>query len=338
MKKYELSQYMKQPNRFRYNAGTKARNDTDTIYRKNGFTVIYLPHIERDKFFIWLVRRFFLGLSFLFRIDGKSEVHIQYPATGAIRWIIKILRFRGCKITLMVHDIEYERNYDVRRQKKELVILSLADEMIVHTPAMMNDLRLHGITPMIKILYLFDYLASSTNVYREPGFRSIVYAGNIKHIDKKGEFVYRWLSEEKWNIRTYLYGTSDILTIDNKIFSYEGVFEPDDISGIKGAWGVVWDGDLLTKCDGRNGNYLRFNSSHKISLYLACEKPVIVWTQSSLRDFIETNKIGFAVDSLLEIPERLAAIHEAEYEEYLENVRVISKKIRNGEFLSSCIR
>ena len=51
--------------------------------------------------------------------------------------------------------------------------------------------------------------------------------------------------------------------------TYKGKFSPENISFIEGNWGLVWDGDQLETCHGKLGEYLRINSSHKISLYIA---------------------------------------------------------------------
>jgi hypothetical protein len=233
-----------------------------------------------------------------------------------------------------VHDLDYIRENDRKRRKKEIRTFNLADELIVHTPAMADELKKQGVRVPLKILILFDYLTSINDVYKEPDIHSVVFAGNIR----KSDFVELLINNDIWNIKTFMYGVNNLEYPENSNFHYKGIFTSEDISQIKGAWGLVWDGDSIETCSSNKGLYLRYNSSHKISLYLVAEKPVIVWSQSSLRYFVEEQGIGIVVDSLLDIPELLSGITETHYREYVENVKKISEKLRAGAFLSSCLQ
>ena len=56
-----------------------------------------------------------------------------------------------------------------------------------------------------------------------------------------------------------------------------GSFLPDELpSALEGSFGLVWDGDSSKTCSGVFGEYLRYNNSHKASLYLASGFPIIV--------------------------------------------------------------
>jgi hypothetical protein len=334
MKKYEIHQSITMPTFSQYTAAQKPRLDVDEVYRQNGFKIINLPYVFRDKFYIWLIRRFLTGLSFLYRVEKGSEVHIQYPATGSIRWIIKILHFRSCKVTCLIHDVISMRLESDIVAVKEVRTFNLADELIVHSQAMAEKLKEMGVKPPMKILILFDYMTSISDVYHSSDIRSIVFAGDLR----KSKFIKLLTNEKKWNLHIYFYGVTDLDFKEHLNIHYEGTFSPNNISHIKGAWGLVWDGDSIDSCSSSIGRYLKYNSSHKISLYLMTEKPIIVWSQSSLRRFVEEQGIGIVVDSLLDIPELLSGITEIRYGEYVENVKRISKKIRGGAFLSSCLQ
>ena len=56
-------------------------------------------------------------------------------------------------------------------------------------------------------------------------------------------------------------------------------------------FGLVWDGTSLDGCNGRYGEYLKFNNPHKTSLYLSCGIPVIIWKEAALADFVEEHKV-----------------------------------------------
>jgi hypothetical protein len=186
----------------------------------------------------------------------------------------------------------------------------------------------------MKILTLFDYLTQSNNVFREANIYSCVFAGNFQ----KSKFINQLVNDKSWNLTTYFYGRGCPQIAENSNFHYEGEFEADDISQIKGAWGLVWDGDSVTTCDSSLfGSYLKFNSSHKTSLYLVTEKPIIIWSKSSLRNFVIENGIGIEVDSLLEIPSLLPSITDNQYSQFVANVKKISEKLRTGGYLTSCL-
>jgi hypothetical protein len=333
MKKYELSQINKLPGYFKFNAGTKARIDVDEIYRMNGFTVVYMPDIQKDKFLFWHLRRVLLALKIFFIIEPYSQVHIQHPAQGVIRQIIRLLKFKHIKTTLFIHDLDYFRYNNKHRKQKEIKLFKMVDELIVPTPSMVEEIRKNNVKTPCKIMYLFDYLCNDQACLQEKDYRTIVFAGNMK----KSPFLKKLTSDTTWDLKAYLYGATDDTFPENSVFSYQGCFDPNDISNIKGAWGLVWDGDSIKTCQSNMGIYLRINASHKVSLYLASGKPIIVWDQSSLKDFVESHQIGISVSSLLDVPEKLNAISEATYEKFVENAQKIACKMKQGAFLSTCL-
>ena len=57
--------------------------------------------------------------------------------------------------------------------------------------------------------------------------------------------------------------------------TYFGSFLPDELpAALEGGFGLVWDGDSAETCSGVFGEYLRYNNSHKASLYLASGFPL----------------------------------------------------------------
>jgi hypothetical protein len=334
MQKYEVHQSITLPTLPQYTAALKPRLDMDEVYRQNGFKIIHLPYISHDRFCIWLIRRFVTGLSFLYRVKKGSEVHIQYPATGTVRWIIKILHFRSCKVTCLVHDVISLRLESDQMAAKEIHTFNLADELIVHSLAMAEKLKEMGAKAPMKTLTLFDYMTCARDVYHSSDTCSVVFAGDLR----KSKFIAALANEKRWNVNTYFYGVTDMDFKEHANIHYEGKFDANDISKIQGAWGLVWDGDSIECCGSNMGRYLKYNSSHKISLYLITEKPIIVWSQSSLRHFVEEHGIGIVVDSLLDVPKLLSAMTESRYGEYIENVKKIAEKLRAGAFLSSCLQ
>jgi hypothetical protein len=329
MEKYVLSRRYKNT----YRAG-KGLIDINKIYEQNGFKIIYLSHVRFDKFCICEMLQ---GLLLPFRLKKACKIYVTVPLFFApvTCCILKFIRHRVSKIVLLVYDLNYLRRENNIKKISEIAVLQQADEIIVHTKAMADELKNQGIKSPMKILTLVDYLVQPNDVYREQDIHSILFVGNLS----KSKFINNLLSERRWNLNTYFYGAGcPDIDKDKDNFQYMGVFHPDNVSCLKGAWGLVWDGDSISTCDtSMLGRYLKINSSHKISCYIVAEKPVIIWSQSSLCDFVREKKIGITVNSLMEIPNILSKVKESDYHEYVINVKEVAKKLMTGGFLLSCI-
>lgn len=321
--------------RDRYNASSKARVDCDNILRRMG----YRPRIMRvsESHFLYNLLRFYNVLMLPFRLIKAKRVLLQYPYYSYVRLGKYFYKYMFCmysgKIECLIHDIIWYR--DGKGIEPTLgYLLSLCDSIIVHTPKM-KDLLVEqfSISPhKIQILYLFDYLSDVKPIQLKTIDNTIIFAGNLS----KSLFLSR-LNELPNTLKFHIYGaySENVKETDNCV--YKGKFSPDDIAAIEGSWGLVWDGDQLETCHGGMGEYLRINSSHKISLYIAACKPVIIWAESSLSEFIETNKLGISVSSLFDIEERITNLTEDEKIDIMNNVYQYSCKLRKGEMLFNCM-
>ena len=120
---------------------------------------------------------------------------------------------------------------------------------------------------------------------------------------------------------------------NNSNIEYAGVFKPEETGCISGGWGLVWDGDSIDSCTGDLGEYLRYNTSHKTSLYLSAGIPVIVWEQSSLAGWVKEQNIGITVKSLHDISSAISGLSNADYAHIINNVRAIAVRLRRGYFM-----
>ena len=59
---------------------------------------------------------------------------------------------------------------------------------------------------------------------------------------------------------------------------------------------------------------------------------MIVWKEAVLAEFVLENNLGFAVNSLLDLPEKIAEISEEDYNKMITNVRKMGNKIRSATF------
>ena len=119
--------------------------------------------------------------------------------------------------------------------------------------------------------------------------------------------------------------------------TYKCKFHPDNVSVLEGSWGLVWDGDSVDGCTGAMGEYLRYNASHKLSLYIVAELPVIVWKESAVAKYVEERGIGICVGSLREIRGRIDGMSDEEYGQMIVNIRKEAAELKRGAHLRAAL-
>ena len=283
--------------------------------------------------------------------DG-SMLLLQFPFQDLYYFYPRYLekaKKRGIRLVYLVHDVERLRgNYNSPRHEKELEFLRRnADAVIVHDPVMREYfVRELGMEPgKVITLGIFDYLCEE-QTEREPEsadirnedkdsaggnkFRNKIYiAGNLD-TEKTGYL--KHLPEIR-GLQFELYGVKcpEFLKQAENIH-YNGVAEPEKLPDLlKGGFGLVWDGDSPDTCSGFFGEYLRYNSPHKLSLYLAAGIPVVIWEEAAQAAFVKENGVGITVSSLREAAGKIAAA-EGQYGEMAESARKLAVQLREGYY------
>ena len=323
-----------------YNAGSKAIADFLKILSSKGYRIlsfrIPIGKSKAAKLYL-LIRDVLKGYCTIPR--GARVVYV-YPDILQYDFLFPLLALKKHRKTAIVCDIDSLRCGSGELSREDFSRIDRFDEIIVHTPMMKEVLVKAGMNPgKLKVIDLFDYLAERpyTGVRRKSN--RICYAGNLD----KSIFLRRLPLLYETEDRTVgmpsfnLYGIESPNLPRSEHIVYKGKFHPDDLSGLEGSWGLVWDGDTPDTCGGPFGNYLRVNIPHKTCLYLSACMPVIIWKEAALAPLIEKNKLGIAVNSLYEIPERIASIPEEEYDQMFRNVQEYSAKLRNGEMLEKML-
>ena len=331
------------------NAGSKARNDVEAILISEGYEGLELK-VEN-----WYKMNFFKAQQHKYRatksvfdqLGAGDELVIQFPIihhTFFISQLIKQAQKRGAKFYLLIHDVETLRHaagsevkfrHKVRNYFQEKKALMSVDGIIVHNDIMKKVLVGQGV-PADKMasLEIFDYLIPNFEVQALPQKdQPIIVAGNLN--PAKSGYLYNLPDQPAYNLYGVGYDESRAL----KNTSYFGSFMPDNLpTALEGSFGLVWDGDSSETCQGSYGNYLRFNNSHKASLYLASGFPVVVWKESALAHFILEKSCGIAVASLHDLEAALENLTEKEYADLSENARRIGKDLREGYYLRSALK
>ena len=331
------------------NAGSKARNDVEAILISEGYEGLELK-VEN-----WYKMNFFKAQQHKYRatksvfdqLGAGDELVIQFPIihhTFFISQLIKQAQKRGAKFYLLIHDVETLRHaagsevkfrHKVRNYFQEKKALMSVDGIIVHNDIMKKVLVSQGV-PADKMvsLEIFDYLIPNFEENTAPQKdQPIIVAGNLN--PTKSGYLYNLPEQPAYNLYGVGYDESRAL----KNTSYFGSFMPDNLpTALEGSFGLVWDGDSSETCQGSYGNYLRFNNSHKASLYLASGFPVVVWKESALAHFILEKSCGIAVASLHDLEAALENLTEKEYADLSENARRIGKDLREGYYLRSALK
>ena len=324
------------------NAGSKAVNDALAVADKLGYQGVRLYTAKKTKTTVGNVLQGLCKLiCFAFKVKKGDVVFIQYPVNRfLLKKIYSVLRSRGARIITLIHDVDYlrERTHGkdgVEGMKSlEISLLSQSNVVICHNQKMMERLQEDGLQAELVNLGIFDYLYEGKSAERTADKHTLIVAGNL--LKQKAGYLYR-LSGDKQAFNLSLYGSNLEEGFDYPNATHYGSFSPDElIEKLKGAYGLVWDGDSLCSCEGSYGAYLKINNPHKVSLYLAAGLPVIVWKQSALYSFVSENGVGFGVDSLEELDEALTQ-NESAYDGYCQCVEQLQFNLKNGAYMQAAI-
>ena len=330
------------------NAGNKARNDVEEIVKREGYQPLLLT--VEDWYQMGTVkaqRHKAKALAQAFsQLKSGDQLLIQFPMLHhsffTTRLVRKIQR-RGVQVYFIIHDLEALRyanldtvplKHKIRVHLQESSLLKVADGVIAHNPIMKSVLVEKGL-PEHKLvsLEIFDYLIP--NYQEKDGLskdQPIIVAGNLAQ--EKAGYLYQLPARPAYNL--YGVGFDESRALANE--TYFGSFLPDELpAALEGGFGLVWDGDSAETCSGVFGEYLRYNNSHKASLYLAAGFPLVVWKQSALSHFGLENGCGIAVESLHDLSQAIEQLDDKDYQDLVEKTKYIGKKIRDGFFLTNAL-
>ena len=330
------------------NAGNKARNDVEEIVKREGYQPLLLTVADWYQMGTVKAQQHkakALAQAFS-QLKSGDQLLIQFPMLHhsffTTRLVRKIQR-RGVQVYFIIHDLEALRyanldtvplKHKIRVHLQESSLLKVADGVIAHNPIMKSVLVEKGI-PEHKLvsLEIFDYLIP--NYQEKDGLskgQPIIVAGNLAQ--EKAGYLYQLPARPAYNL--YGVGFDESRALANE--TYFGSFLPDELpAALEGGFGLVWDGDSAETCSGVFGEYLRYNNSHKASLYLAAGFPLVVWKQSALSHFVLENGCGIAVESLHDLSQAIEQLDDKDYQDLVEKTKYIGKKIRDGFFLTNAL-
>ena len=331
------------------NAGNKARNDVEVIFNRLGYAPLKVRVDDWYKMNVLnaQIHKYRALLRAFKRLKKNDDIVIQFPLLHHslfINSLLKSLKNRGVNTYLLIHDLETLRfvndktlpfRMKLRMKLTESDTFHSVTGIIAHNPIMKSVLVDKGIAEeKIVSLGIFDYLIP--NFQEKNGLsknQPIIVAGNLEQ--EKAGYLYSLPAEPAYNL--YGVGFDESRALENE--TYFGSFLPDELpAALEGGFGLVWDGDSAETCSGVFGEYLRYNNSHKASLYLASGFPLVVWKQSALSRFVLEKGCGIAVESLHDLKETIDKLSDADYQNLVDNAKRVGQEIRDGYYLKTALK
>lgn len=312
------------------NAGPKAKEDINSILADEGYKGIKFS-IPKNKYIRPIISSYIWKNKF--KNIFKSLIVIQYPFYSHIleKSLAKEIKHQHKKentFVAFIHDIESLRQNpnDKKKISEELNILNHFDYLVCHNERMKKWLQTNGITSKILVLNVFDYLSPEFTFADNDTYQTINFAGNLE----KSKF----LKEKFTNYTLNLFGPNfrEEYNVNNNCH-FLGEFSPEEVpKNIKSGFGLIWDGSGIDHPSGTYGNYLKYITPHKFSLYLRSGIPVIAWSKSAIGKYITDNQLGFVIDDLSELDPKINGISLDEYLKMRVESRKFSDKVKNGFF------
>ena len=277
-------------------------------------------------------------LRMWYKIKPGSVVLFQHPLYARMnRALVLILRFkRRINLVCLLADIDGIKDGNKELLEKEKSFFKKFKYFIVHNTNMNIWLKSFHPGASTSSLQWFDFLSTTTSLPRSKS-TLIVFAGNLN----KSLFLEKldqWL-ELHPDLKIHLYGPGfTAAMLKSQAVEFKGLHHPYSLPGlIQGSFGLIWDGEGLEKPSGSLGEYMNYITHHKLSLYVLSNLPVIVYANAGSAELVKMHNIGFTVNSLFEIEQKINNLSELDYQAMVQNTQTLAKKIRSGAGLRSAL-
>ena len=320
-------------------AGNKAKTDIECIMAENGFVNVGFRQTRYTNPVLAFLATLAGVLKAPFSLRKGDRLVLQYPLKKYFTFVCRMAHFRGAKVVVVIHDLGSFRSKRLT-PLQEIRRLNNADVIIVHTEEMKEWLKQHEIRAKLVVLGVFDYLSESVpaakTVLALP--YTVAFVGGLD--SRNYGFLYEMINSVH-SYRLMLYGNGlEEGKVHGKV-DYRGFVMSDNLissAGVVADFGLVWYGYSLEGGKGDSGEYLRYNAPHKLSLYIRCGLPIIIWDKAGLADFVREHHIGICLSSLKDLDDVLSELTPEAYAVIKQNVVEMSRKISAGEFCTKAIR
>ena len=320
-------------------AGNKAKTDNEDTLVEMGAINLGLPRTIRNS----KILAFFLDLIGIIRacilLQKDDVLFLQYPVKKYFSFLCHVAHLKGARTVSLIHDLGSFRRKKLTIQK-EINRLSNSDYIIASNEKMKGWLEEHGLQKPVGALGLFDYRSESKcpEEVTEREKVKVVYAGALSM--KKNSFLIE-LSKTLSHWQLLVCGNKEGLQglQNNPLITYQGFVPSEEfIKHIDADFGLVWDGNSLDGCSGEYGQYLKWNSPHKVSFYLRAGLPLIIWKEAAVAPIIEEAGAGITISSLEELDDKLANLTPEQEKEMKKQAVNLAQKLNKGGFLQDSFR
>lgn len=310
--------------------------DAEKIFLSEGYKAIEFPGTFDFSLMAKWQRCLYL-IKMLFTVAAGDLVIFQFPLYAKIHiLLLQLLRLKGAKIICFILDIEGLREGSASILEKEKKALRRFSTFIVHNERMLHWIQSLVPKAIIAQLQFFDYLTIPVRPSQRKNTH-IVFAGNLQ----KSRFIQdlEKLSGPCPELTFSIYGPGyPAQSTFPKNVNYKGVFAPYEVvNHLQGSFGLVWDGTSIESCTGNYGDYLAYNSPHKLSLYIMAGIPLIVPKMSASAQLIEQYGIGCTIGQLSDIGEVIRNISDSAYQKMVDNTRPLAVQLSHGHFLKRAL-
>ena len=320
-------------------ASNKAKTDNEDTLVEMGAINLGLPRTIRNS----KILAFFLDLIGIIRacilLQKDDVLFLQYPVKKYFSFLCHVAHLKGAKTVSLIHDLGSFRRKKLTIQK-EINRLSNSDYIIASNEKMKGWLEEYGLQKPVGALGLFDYRSESKcpEEVTEREQVKVVYAGALSM--KKNSFLIE-LSKTLSHWQLLVCGNKEGLQglQNNPLITYQGFVPSEEfIKHIDADFGLVWDGDSLDGCSGEYGQYLKWNSPHKVSFYLRAGLPLIIWKEAAVAPIIEEAGAGITIGSLEELDDKLANLTTKQKKEMKKQAVNLAQKLNKGGFLTKTLK
>ena len=250
-------------------------------------------------------------------IGPEDTVFIQTPRYIKDEIVLlRMIHHRGAKVIGLVHDIDYYRGF-ATKVDNQIELLKCYDGRVVTGTRMRDILLEHGVNVPMTVMELWPYLINYVVPSKvNKGSHVINYAG---YLGRRQDL----FSNKIDNVDTVeVYGSKsdEFLDMSSNQVIYKGRKHPDDLpKSMSEGYGLVWYSDP------KYYKYTTINVSHKASLYLVSDLPIIVRRESYLAEIVERDNLGIVVDKLSDIGSSL--LSSDEYNKVTEHIHELSNRL-----------
>ena len=316
----------------------KAFQDVQRIAAEEGYVTLNPPvPAVPQKWWQWVTlfgSTVYEWGKLFFKLHHGDLLLVQYPcapveAAPVLKYALHLLQWKGAKTAAYIHDLDSLRRVrDTSARWSDQELLPRFDHLIVHNARMADYVVAQGAKEEHVVQLGLQDVLTDAEIPARTLEASVCVAGDLSR--KRSSYVHEL---PKGKLTWHLYGDNWKVKHNRPDMIYHGGKSDE----LEGAFGLVWAGMNGRTVTGASGAYMMLTSPRQMSRYIAQGMPVIVWKWSALADLVQKNHLGLVVETIGEIPGRVAALTAEEYSVMAASARAWGEKLRKGDMTRAAL-